>query len=107
MKIVITIEDVGNPKHGTIKLSITPKIHILRKMAQAGEAPPSVAYAGLVMKKIYEVMPHGDAVKLQGDDKTVYADATQIQNNRAKIKDSVLTGSKQFKKTESGLIIPK
>lgn len=108
MKIVITIEDVGDGTSGVVKLDIKPKIHVMQKMAQNGDATSAVAYAGLVIKKLYEVIPHDQAIKLQQDNKTPFADATKIQNNRSQIKDSILTGSKTgFKKTETGLIVPK
>lgn len=106
MKVTICIEDIGPPKSGRIRLTINPRVHIMRKMAQNKDAPPSIAYAGLVIKKVYEVMPHGDAIKLEGDDKTVFEDATARQARKANIREDVLGGRKKFTKRDSGLIIP-
>lgn len=65
-KIEITIEDIGST--GNVKVYTKPKIHQIQKMVKNKEAPPCMAYAGIMLKEFFKVVPKVNQAIMPGDD---------------------------------------
>ena len=75
MEITIKLKDIGG---GKIRVETKPPVHKLKKMAADRNLSPLLAYAGLMLRSFYSVLPDADMAVTADDE--AFADAKDIRS---------------------------